>query len=209
MSYIPAWLILLLLCLCFGGFVVAVIGGIFFFINRSTQALNLAWGDVGMRTGLMLKPAAMFSQPELKGEFRQRPIRLYIERSTRVQGSSSSTFTVIDLKVSNPTNSALEISSLANPWTFFGKMLHAQDVKIGNPEFDKRFIIKSNPPDFAVKLLAEARLQTAILEIPHDFRIHLTGSSLVYAREAVEDNAEFVTKLFNTLSDLADRLEGN
>ncbi len=114
MSYIPAWLILLLLCLCFGGFVVAVIGGVFFFINRSTQALNLAWGDVGMRTGLTLKPAAMFSQPELKGEFRQRPIRLYIERSSGGQGNSS-TFTVIDLKVSNPTNSALEISSLANP----------------------------------------------------------------------------------------------
>ena len=208
MSYIPAWLILLLLCLCFTGFVVAVIGGIFFFINRSVQGVNLAWGDVGMRTGLTFKPAAMFSQPELKGEFRQRPIRLYIERSTGVQGSSS-TFTVIDLKVSNPTNSALEISSLANPWTFVGKMLHAQDVKIGDPAFDKRFVIKSNPPDFAVKLLAEARLQTAILEIPHEFRIHLTGPSLVYAREAVEDNAEFLTKLFNTLSDLADRLEGN
>ena len=36
MSYIPAWLILLLLCLCFGGFVVAVFAGIFP-INRSVQ----------------------------------------------------------------------------------------------------------------------------------------------------------------------------
>ena len=207
MSYIPAWLILLLLCLCFGGFVVAVIGGIFFFINRSTSALNLAWGDVGMRTGLTLKPAATFSQPELKGEFRQRPIRLYIEKSG-MQGQRT-TFSVVDLAVRNPTNSELEISSLANPWTFVGKMLHTKDVKIGDPEFDKRFVIKSNPPDFAVKLLAEARLQMAIREIPHEFRIHLTGSSLVYAREAVEDNAEFLTKLFNTLSDLADRLEGN
>ena len=198
-----------LMFLCFGSAVALVGGGVYFFVHRSTQALNLAWGDVGMRTGLTLKPAAMFSQPELKGEFRQRPIRLYIERSSGVQGSSSSTFTVIDLKVSNPTNSELEISSLANPWTFFGKMFHAQDVQIGEPAFDKRFVIKSNPPDFAVKLLAEARLQTAILEIPHEFRIHLTGLSLVYAREAVEDNAEFLTKLFNTLSDLADRLEGN
>ena len=185
----------------------AVIGGIFFFINRSTQALNLAWGDVGMRTGLTLKPAAMFSQPELMGKFRQRPIRLYIEKSG-MQGQRT-TFSVVDLTVRNPTNSELEISSLANPWTFVGKMLHAQDVKIGDPAFDKRFVIKSNPPDFAVKLLAEARLQMAIIEIPHEFRIHLTGSSLVYAREAVEDNAEFLMKLFNTLSDLADRLEGN
>ncbi len=88
-------------------------------------------------------------------------------------------------------------------------MLHAQDVQIGEPAFDKRFVIKSNPPDFAVKLLAEARLQMAVMEIPHDFRIQLTGSSLVYAREDVEDNAEFLTKLFNTLSDLADRLEEN
>ena len=197
-----------LMFLCFGSAVALVGGGVYFFVHRSTQALNLAWGDVGMRTGLTLKPAAMFSQPELKGEFRQRPIRLYIERSSGVQGSSS-TFTVIDLKVSNPINSELEISSLANPWTFFGKMLHAQDVQIGEPAFDKRFVIKSNLPDFAVKLLADARPQTAIMEIPHEFRIHLTGSSLVYAREDAENNADFLTKLFNTLSDLADQLEGN
>ncbi len=207
MSYIPAWLIIVLLCLCFVGFVAAVIGGIFFFIYRSVQGLNRTWGDLGMRTGLTLKPGAIFSQPELTGEFRQRPLHLYIERSGGGQGNSS-TFTVIDLKVSNPTNSTLEISSLANPWTFFGKMLHAQDVQIGEPAFDQRFIIKSNPPDFAVKLLAEARLQMAIMEIPHEFRIHLAGSSLVYAREDVEDNVEFLVKLFNTLSDLADRLEG-
>ena len=60
MSYIPAWLILLLLCLCFGGFVVAVFAGIYFFMNRSVQGVNRSWGDLGMTTGLTLKPAAMF-----------------------------------------------------------------------------------------------------------------------------------------------------
>jgi hypothetical protein len=41
------------------------------------QEVNRTWGALGLATGLTLKPAAMFSQPELNGKFRQRPIRLY------------------------------------------------------------------------------------------------------------------------------------
>jgi hypothetical protein len=207
MSYIPAWLILFLLCLCSGGFVVAVIGGIFFFINRGVQGVNRTWGDLGMGTGLTLKPAAMFSQPELNGEFRQRPIRLY----TYNAGSQENriTYTAVALTVNNSTNSALEITPSGTVGKFFGKMLKAQDVEIGNAAFDARFVIKSDPPGFAMKVLSDTRMQMGIMEIPGMFRIELKDSTLEYSKQDLEENAEFLTKLFNTLSDLADRFEGN
>ncbi len=206
MSYIPAWLILLLLCLCFGGFLAAVVGGIYFFLNRSVQEANRTWGDLGLATGLRLKPAAMFSQPELNGNYRQRPIRLYTYNAG-TQGHRT-TYTAVALKVNNPTNSSLEITPAGTVGNFFGKMLNAQDVAIGNPAFDARFVIKSNPPDFARKLLGEARVQMGIMSIPDVFRIELEDSSLEYSKRDLEENVEFLTKLFNTLSDLADRLEG-
>jgi hypothetical protein len=206
MSYIPAWLIPVLLCLCFGGFLAAVVGGIFFFLNRGVQDVNRTWGDLGLATGLRLKPAAMFSQPELNGEFRQRPIRLYTYNAG-TQGHRT-TYTAVALTVANPTNSRLEITPSGTVGNFFGKMLNAQDVAIGNPAFDARFVIKSNPPDFAQKILAEPRVQMGIISIPDVFRIALEGSSLNYSKRDLEENSEFLTKLFNTLSDLADRLEG-
>jgi len=207
MSYIPAWLILLLLCLCFVGFVVAVIGGILFFLYRSVQGVNRSWGDLGTRSGLTLKPAGVFAQPELSGVFRRRPMRLYTENS--VGQGNRTTWTVLGLTVKNPANSTLEITPSGSVGNLFGKMIKAQDVVLGNPEFDKRFVIKSDPPDFAVRLLANSPVQTKIMEIPGTFRIHMEGSSLKYSKTNLEENADFLEKLFNTLSDLADRLEGN
>jgi hypothetical protein len=192
--------------LCFGGFLAAVVGGIYFFLNRSVQEVNRTWGGLGLATGLTLKPAAMFSQPELKGNYRQRPIRLYTYNAG-TQGHRT-TYTAVALTVNNPTNSSLEITPVGTVGNFFGKMLSAQDTQIGNPAFDARFVIKSNPPDFAQKILGEARVQMGIISIPDVFRIELEGSSLEYSKRDLEENAEFLTQLFNTLSDLADRLEG-
>ena len=142
--------------------------------------MNRIWGDLGMGTGLTLKPAAMFSQPELYGEYRQRPIRLYTYKAG-TQGNRI-TYTAVDLTVNNPTNSRLEITPSGGVGNFFGKILNAQDVEIGTPAFDARFVIKSNPPDFAMKVLGDAWVQMEILDIPDVFRIELEGSSLKYSK---------------------------
>lgn len=70
-------------------------------------------------------------------------------------------------------------------------------------------MVKSNPPDFAIKVLGEPRVQAGVMEIPGQFRIELEGPSLKYSKRDLEENAEILTRLFNTLSDLADRLQEN
>ena len=207
MSNSYGFLLSILMCLCFVVLILGVVGSIFFFAHRSVKAVNRMWGDLGIATGLTLKPAAMFSQPELNGEYRQRPIRLYTY-NTGSQGNRI-TYTAVDLTVNNPTKAVLEITTTGTVGNFFGKMLNAQDVKIGNTAFDARFVIKSNPPDFGVQVLGDPRVQMGIMAIPDVFRIELEGPSLNYSKRGLEENAEFLTKLFNTLSDLADRLEHN
>lgn len=207
MSDSSTLLFISLMCLCFVVLFVGVVGGIIFHAYRSVQAVNRTWGDLGIGTGLTLKPAAMFSQPELYGEYRQRPIRLYTYNAG-TQGNRI-TYTAVDLTVNNPTHSRLEITPSGGVGNFFGKILNAQDVEIGTPAFDARFVIKSNPPDFAMKVLGDARVQMGIMDIPDVFRIELEGSTLKYSKRDLEENAGFLIKLFNTLSNLADRLEGN
>ncbi len=205
MSQSYGFLIPIATCLCFGGLFVAVVGGIFYLVNRSVKGVNRTWGDLGISTGLTLKPGALFSQPELNGTFRQRPMRLYTYNAGS-QGHRN-TYTAVALTIKNPNQAALEVTPSGTVGNLLGRMVKAQDVEIGNPEFDGRFVIKSNPPDFAVRILGEARLQSGIMEIPGVFRIEVKGSSLEYANGGLEENALFLTKLFNTLSDMADRIE--
>ena len=205
MSDSSVLLIPILLCLCFGGLLVAVFAGIYFFINRSVRGVNRTWGDLGMTTGLTLKPAAMFSQPELNGKFRQRPIRVYTYSSGTQRYRT--TFTSVALSINNPNNSVLEITPAGTVGNFFGKMIKAQDAEIGNPAFDARFVIKSDPQDSALKVLGNPKVQNELLDIPDVFRIELEGSSLKYSKRGLEDNAEYLKKLFNSLSDLADWIE--
>jgi hypothetical protein len=205
MSLSPTLLLPVLMCLCFVAAVAIFGGGIYFFVNRSVQGVNRTWGDLGTATGLTLKPAGIFSQPELNGTFRGRALRLY----TYDAGSQGhrDTHTSVTLTVRNPTDSMLEITPSGTVGSLLGKMIKAQDVEIGNPEFDARFVIKSNPPDFAVKALGEARVLAGIMGIPGAFRVGLDGPSLHYSKGGLEDKAEFLTRVFSTLSDLADRLE--
>ncbi len=200
-------LIAALACLCFLLLFVGIAGGIFFFAYRSVRSVNRTWADLGLTTGLTLKPAGMFSQPELNGEFRQRPIRLY----TYNAGSQGNriTYTAVALTVNNPANSILEVTQAGSVGNFFGRLTKAQDVQIGDEAFDARFVVKSNPPDFAIKVLGEPRVQAGVMEIPGQFRIELEGPSLKYSKRDLEENAEILTRLFNTLSDLADRLQEN
>jgi hypothetical protein len=207
MSSLSFLLFPILTCLCFVTVLVIVGGGIFLLVRHSVAAMNRTWADLGVRTGLTLKPAAAFSQPELNGEFRRRPLRVYVYTSGGRRNRT--TYTAVALTVNNPANARLEITPSGTMLNFFGKMLNAQDVQIGNPAFDARFVIKSNPPEFAMNFLGDARVQTEIMEIPDVFRIELEGPSLRYSKHGLEENADFLTKLFNTMSDLADRLEGN
>lgn len=209
MSDSSAVLIPILMCLCFPILFVGVGGGMLFYALNSWKPTNRAWGELGTRNGLTFKRASMFSSPELNGEYRHRPIRVYTFSSGGQGHGQRSTDTIIALGVNNPTNSILQITPSARVGNILGKMLNAQDVEIGNPTFDARFVIKSNPPDFAMKVLDDSTVQMGIMDIPDTFRIELKGSSLVYAKRDVENDVELLTRLFNTLSDLAERFEGN
>jgi hypothetical protein len=201
MSNSIALLIPILLCLCGGVFFVALFVGIIFWAYRSGQTSSNAWADVGTRTGLTLKPGSLFSFPELNGEFRQRRIHVYNYRARKTS------LTEICLTVNNPGNATLRITPSGTLANFFDNLPSVQRVEIGNPEFDARFVVKSNLPEFAVKVLTDSRVQAGLMDIPHAFRIELEGPSLKYSKNGLEDNTEFMIKTFNTLSDLADRLE--
>src|SRR5512135_70805 len=102
---------LLLVVLAFVGFCVVflgVLGVIVYVIVRSGKATNLAWGELGQRTGLTFKPAAAFTSPELNGTFRGRATRVYTYSSG--SGQNRQTYTAVAITVKNASGSAFEVS---------------------------------------------------------------------------------------------------
>lgn len=196
----------LLTFLCIGGFIAVVGVGIVFVMIRSGKAANRGWADLASRLGLtLIKPTGLFGSPQIKGMFRQRAIHLFIYDAGS-QGNRS-IHTAAALTVSNPVDAAFEITPAGVIGNFLVKMTAAQDVELGSPAFDERFVIRSNPPELAVKALGEAGLQAAIMGVPGTFRIELQGPSLAFSQAGTQTNTDFLTRMFGTLSDIADRIE--
>ena len=205
MSDSYSWLVPILACVCAGLFVLGVGGAIIYAVMRSGKAANRAWGDVAARYGLQFKPMKAFSQPELNGEFRQRPIRAYLYSSGSHENRQTCTAVALTLKQTQ--SSSLGITPAGTLGNFLGRMVKAQDVEIGSPEFDARYVIKSDPPDFAGRILGSIAAQTGIMAIPDMLGIELRGQSLEYSKRGVAEDPELLARVFNTLSDLADAIE--
>jgi len=205
MSDSPDVLSVILMFVGFALLFLVVFGSVLFFITRAGKATSRAWSELATRTGLTLKPASMFSFPELNGTFRGRPMRLYTYSSGTQRNRQ--TYTAVGLTLKNPVNATLEITPASAVGSFFGKLVKAQDVEIGNAEIDGRFVIKSDPADFAMKVLGSISAQLGIMAIPDAFRIVLEGQSLRYSKRGVERDPELLMKVFNTLSDLAEDIE--
>lgn len=187
------------------GFILLVFGGLIFFVVRGERARNRGWAELATRSGLTLKPGALFSPPEVSGSFRGRPLHAYIYSTGGSRYRRTHTAATLGLK--NPANLRLQITQPGSPDSLFSHMPKDQDVKIGNPQFDARFVVRSDQPDLARKVLGSAAAQNGIGALPAEFRIDLYGESLAYKQRQGEEDPEVLMKVFNMLSDLAGDIE--
>jgi hypothetical protein len=104
----------------------------------------------------------------------------------------------------------LSISSSGVLTEALGKAFGMQDVQIGNEEFDKRFTVKSQPPEFAVELLGgDLVLCDSIAKLKSGwFELKVEGSQLAYREIGRETDPDRLEAMFNTLNDLAEKIDG-
>lgn len=186
-------------------FVVLMIGGVLLNYQRRQSTLR-AWDDFAMRNGLLLNKGNLFTSPSVTGEYHKRPFRLYIY----FRGTSRNrvAYTGIVITVNNQTGSTLGLSPASAVGDFFGKLFKAQDVQTGNLEFDARFSVKSQPPDFATVAFDDSMVRMGLMEMTGYFHISVQGSSLTYSERGRLRDTSRLDKTVATLSSLADRVEG-
>lgn len=201
---------ILISIVAFGGFCLfflLVLAAVVYVIARSGKAVNAGWGEVARRTGLAFKPAKAFTSPELSGTFSGHSVRVYTYSSG--SGQTRHTYTATAVTVNNPGGASMAIMPSGSLGSLIGRAFKAQDVEIGNQEFDERFVIKSNPPEFAAKALGSIGAQTGILALTTAFRsIELTGQALTHVQSGVDENPDSMMQVINTLMAVAHEIEG-
>lgn len=191
-------------------FILAAMGLAAFIGYWQRQRTSRKWSRLATRTGLTLEGGSWLVKPRLHGEYRRHSLELttYTESSGTPGDSSSATFTLITLYLSN--NSKMLAISPAGVTGAISKALGMQDVEIGNEAFDKRFTIKSQPPEFAGELLGSDTMlcdRIAGLRKSGWFELRVEGSQMTYRERGTETNPDRLEAIFNTLSDLADKIE--
>ncbi len=163
---------------------------------------NTVLSTLSQRTGLALDPARL----QLSGEFRGRWLSVTLLEQGPAPGNDSfaSLLTWIEVAIDNPDNLQLSVWPAGCYAYLVNVLLGAPEASSGDPDFDRRFIIKSAPRQAALYLLDSPAVRAALVGVEGIFHVELEGPELrlVYYQEP--DDAGVVEGWLHALSDIAD-----
>jgi hypothetical protein len=173
-----------------------------------------AWSAVAARLGLSQGQSRM--APVLAGTYRGRPLRL----DQFSQGRSSAIYTRVVAALERRPGGRLALSPQAAPINRLAQLFGAQDVEVGDPAFDARFTVKSQPPAFARSVLGDAGVRQKLLAEPALFLVEMEGQAVRFVigdccetgvdhMRHLEVNAERVRALLDLACDCAAAIDAH
>ena len=182
--------------------VVLVVVAVIAFLRYQTR--RRAWSELAMRTGLTLESAGFLGLSQrVTGAYRGRALTL--DTFTRRSGEHSTTYTRIVVPVNNASSLRLTLYE-QGLLSEIGKLLGAQDIQTGDPELDRRFIIKGQPEDVIVRLLTSGGLYDKLLQA-RSLNLRVEGGQVRFEKRNIESDVDYLQSLFDLLSDLAEAVE--
>lgn len=133
----------------------AILGTFALFLPGKDQTLKTLASELGLQYSVGL----LFRKHEIRGTYREHNI--LIETSKKVSGWNDIDYINIRVSLDNPGNIDIIIFE-EDIYSKMGKTASQQDVRVNNPKFDKKFIIKCNNETFLKDILDED-IQSRIL----------------------------------------------
>ena len=139
-----------------------ITGGVLllYFMNRSKT--QNTWSEFAGKNGLSYMPPGFLETGygTVTGSYQGRAVSFFTRSNNRV------TWTYISFKVNNPQGIVLYLAAKGVEGDIAKTLLGTQDISIGIPDFDRKFIIQSNPVDLASRvLIGNAELRAEIMAI--------------------------------------------
>jgi hypothetical protein len=140
----------------FGGILVVIVVVVVWSTRKTRENLTRLARDLGLQ--LREKPPVLGlfrSMPTVDGELRGRKVRFF-EFSTG-SGKNRTGWSAVGVACANPHGLKLQLVG-QNFLTNLGKHFGMQDVTLGDPAFDEKFVVQTNAPEFlGAALLPEIR----------------------------------------------------
>jgi hypothetical protein len=179
----------------------AVIGIIYYDRRKHTEA----WQEAAQRAGLTFHaPSWILGRPTLSGEWHGRPLRVYtVTRGTPGTSGGTRTTMYIEMSASLPAGARLDISE-RNIFSLLD--LTGGETVTNDADFDQRFVLRGEPPEFARRALAFSGLRRLLLQARYA-NFEAAGERIRYRQPNVEIDVGLLLFYFALLFDLAETIE--
>ena len=187
-------------------FTLLFFGAVIYILYRDRRKHADAWREAARRAGLTFnEPKWILGRPTLSGDWHGRALRVYTV-TRGVPGSAmggSTSYMRIEMAARLPEGRLISISER----DFLSQLGRpGEETRIGNAEFDQRFVARGEPPEFVRGLLASSGLRRMLLQARY-VNIGTTGEQIRYSQPNIETDVETMLFLFALLFDLAEAVE--
>lgn len=165
-----------------------------FFISRSVaRATDKAWAEAAVELGLRFRPSTLVRRRVIQGHHFGYEVK--VTTFTRGSGKSSSTYTRIRIRFPSDLGLGLRLTR-EGFFTPFATMLGAQDIQVGDTDFDEAVQVKGSNPVAVRKYLNAARRMRI-----HRFLVDLGTASIHdrgvewHTRGVIRDRQKIVTRV--------------
>ena len=175
--------------------IVVVAAAVIYGVKVQRQRIAAAWNEAARRLDMGIVPGSAFRNPEILGEVDD--ISIKVDTFTRRSGNNSQTYT--RYRVRYPSAGVDFELRKQTAFSAVTKFFGAQDVEIGDQEFDDIFVIKSDDPMRVTSVITPTR-RTSILQLILTFPgIRITDSRLQWERRGVTSSADQIVTVVRRL----------
>lgn len=180
-----------------------------FVLSRNTKVSD-HWQQTAEQTGLSLTGrAGSFSTPSLSGVFRQHPTSVYVQ----MRGGGGKSYTIVKMTVTNSRGMHLMISPHVSALYRLDIGLSLPDeVKTGDEAFDRYFVVRCTPPEYAASLPGNAALRQNLAALKSNettFLLELKDAVVEYRTLGMKRSPDRMIAGLNAAADLAEQIDGN
>ncbi len=167
--------------------------------------------EFALSHGLQFHAAPMFliSNPSLSGMIRGFTVSIYLIK--KGSGKNSSVYTVLDVSLQNSKPFQFHIYE-AGLMSGLGKIFGMQDIEIGDENFDRKFVIKSNDATLISSFLSPSVRDSflAAADKYANWGVEFNGQKLNYKRQGTFSSSRIIAEFEDMISlfcDLGEHLK--
>ncbi|MBU1241269.1 hypothetical protein KKF84_00145 [Myxococcota bacterium] len=156
--------------LLFNIFIIVIIALVFLLVLRFNMAKKKKWIDYAQRMKMAFTDGGIIGFHTIEGKFKGCNITIQCKKEASVR--SKSYFTHLELFFPAPLRTSFRLSK-EGVLQKLGNIMGLEDIKVDDPEFDRRFVIKGQEPH-EIRALLNDEVRSALLSL-----LALGGSVLI------------------------------